>query len=217
MRDAYQNLIFPDVMQMIQEDDVEGLAAFCGVVHPASVAEILEELEDQQVWRILDQAGDQLRVEIFEFLSLKRQTELAESLDGERLSHLLEWMSADDRVDLLSRIPRWQDRVLTSRDCRMSIERACQRLGLPHFGHHSFRHFFATDAIESGVNVRTLAQWLGHLDGGVLLLKTYSHVWPSQERESANRMQFSANAIGSSHGQRDSERKDGIHIVQSSQ
>ncbi|MFM7868776.1 MAG: magnesium transporter MgtE N-terminal domain-containing protein, partial [Planctomycetaceae bacterium] len=105
MRDAYENLIFPDVMLMIQEDDVKGLAAFCGVVHPASVAEILEELEDQQVWRILDQADDQLRVEIFEFLSLKRQTELVESLDENRLSHLLEWMSADDRVDLLSCIP----------------------------------------------------------------------------------------------------------------
>jgi magnesium transporter len=105
MRDAWQNLILPDLMQMVQEDDVQGLAAFCGVVHPASVAEILEELEDPQVWRILDQADDQLRVEIFEFLSLKRQTELAESLDEKRLSHLLEWMSADDRVDLLSRIP----------------------------------------------------------------------------------------------------------------
>jgi hypothetical protein len=52
-----ENLIFPDVMLMIQEDDVKGLAAFCGVVHPASVAEILEELEDQQVWRNPHQGG----------------------------------------------------------------------------------------------------------------------------------------------------------------
>jgi magnesium transporter len=105
MQDAYQNLIFPDIKLMLEEGDLQGLAAFCGVVHPASVAEILEELEDQQVWTILDRASDQLRVEIFEYLSLKRQTELVESLDSARLSHLLEWMSADDRVDLLSRIP----------------------------------------------------------------------------------------------------------------
>jgi magnesium transporter len=105
MQDAYQNLIFPDVKQMLEEGDLNGLAAFCGVVHPASVAEILEELEDQQVWTILDHANDQLRVEIFEYISLRRQTELVESLDSARLSHLLEWMSADDRVDLLSRIP----------------------------------------------------------------------------------------------------------------
>jgi len=105
MQDAYQTLIFPDVQQMLQENDLAGLAAFCGVVHAASVAEILEELEDSQIWTVLDQAGDQLRVEIFEYISLRRQTELVESLDASRLSHLLEWMAADDRVDLLSRIP----------------------------------------------------------------------------------------------------------------
>ena len=44
MQDAYQSLILPDVQLMLQEDDREGLAAFCRVVHPASVAEILEEL-----------------------------------------------------------------------------------------------------------------------------------------------------------------------------
>lgn len=105
MQDAYQTLILPDIRLMLEEGDLQGLAAFCGVVHPASVAEILEELEDPQIWTILDHAGDQLRVEIFEYLSLKRQTELVESLDSSRLSHLLEWMSADDRVDLLSRLP----------------------------------------------------------------------------------------------------------------
>ncbi|MEI7702098.1 MAG: magnesium transporter, partial [Planctomycetia bacterium] len=96
MQDAYQTLIFPDVQQMLQENDLTGLAAFCGVVHAASVAEILEELDNSQIWTVLDQAGDQLRVEIFEYISLRRQTELVESLDASRLSHLLEWMSADD-------------------------------------------------------------------------------------------------------------------------
>ena len=37
------------------------------------------------------------------------------------------------------------------------------------------RHFFATRCLES-VDVPTVAKWLGHQDGGVLLLQTYSHV-----------------------------------------
>jgi magnesium transporter len=102
MQDAYQSLILPDVQQMLQEEDLAGLAAFCKVVHPAAVAEILEELDDPQIWLILDQAELPLRVEIFEYISLRRQTELVETLDSTRLSNLLEWMSADDRVDLLS-------------------------------------------------------------------------------------------------------------------
>lgn len=105
MQDAYQSLILPDVQQMLQEEDLPGLAAFCRVVHPASVAEILEELDDRQIWAVLDQADLARRVEIFEFVSLRRQTELVEQLDSARLSNLLEWMAADDRVDLLSRMP----------------------------------------------------------------------------------------------------------------
>ena len=106
MQDAYQTLIFPDVQQMLQEGDLAGLAAFAKVVHPAAVAEILDELEDAQVWTILDQADLELRVEIFEYMSLRRQTQLVVSIDSARLSQLLEWMSADDRVDLLSRMPQ---------------------------------------------------------------------------------------------------------------
>lgn len=72
MQDAYQSLILPDVQLMLQEDDVAGLAAFCTVVHPAAVAEILDELEDDQIWPILDKAELPVRVEIFEYLSLRR-------------------------------------------------------------------------------------------------------------------------------------------------
>jgi magnesium transporter len=105
MPDAYQSLILPDLQLMLQEDDREGLAAFCRVGHPASVAEILEELEDHQIWTVLDQADLALQVEIFEYISLRRQMDLVGQLDPARLSNLLEWMSADDRVDLLSRLP----------------------------------------------------------------------------------------------------------------
>jgi len=108
MKDAYQSLILPDVQLMLQEGDVVGLAAFCTVVHPAAVAEILDELDDDQIWPILDKAELPVRVEIFEYLSLKRQIGLVEQLDPAKLSELFEWMSADDRVDLLSRMP--QDR-----------------------------------------------------------------------------------------------------------
>jgi len=108
MQDTYQTLILPDVQLMLQEGDTAGLAAFCTVVHPASVAEILEELEDDQIWPILDQAEISVRVEVFEYMSRRRQMTLVEQLDSVRLSELLEWMSADDRVDLLSRMP--QDR-----------------------------------------------------------------------------------------------------------
>jgi hypothetical protein len=35
---------------------------------------------------------------------------------------------------------------------------------------------FITRAIERGVDVKTIAEWQGHKDGGKLILDTYSHV-----------------------------------------
>ena len=43
---------------------------------------------------------------------------------------------------------------------------------------------FITRAIERGVDVKVIAQWQGHRDGGKLILQTYSHVRP----EHSNRM-----------------------------
>jgi integrase len=46
------------------------------------------------------------------------------------------------------------------------------------------RRMFITRAIERGVDVKVIAQWQGHRDGGRLILSTYSHVRP----EHSNRM-----------------------------
>jgi hypothetical protein len=35
---------------------------------------------------------------------------------------------------------------------------------------------FITDAIERGVDVKVIAEWQGHKDGGKLILDTFSHV-----------------------------------------
>lgn len=45
-------------------------------------------------------------------------------------------------------------------------------------GCHMMRHLFASTLISSGIDVRTVAEYLGHSDGGALVLKTYSHLMP---------------------------------------
>ena len=109
MVDFFKSLVQPDIRLMAQESDWTGLAAFIQMTHPAIAASILEDLSDHEVWAVLDQADLQTRVEIFEYIALRRQEELVDCLDQPRLSELLEAMSPDDRVDLLSRLPT--DRV----------------------------------------------------------------------------------------------------------
>ena len=55
-------------------------------------------------------------------------------------------------------------------------KKACRRLAYPPFSQHSLRRMFITRAIERGVDVKVLADWQAHRDGGKLILDTYSHV-----------------------------------------
>ena len=47
---------------------------------------------------------------------------------------------------------------------------------------------FVTRAIEKGVDVKVIAQWQGHKDGGKLILQTYSHVNPVHSQRMAQLM-----------------------------
>ena len=100
----YTPLILPDLRQMIDEDDAQGMAEFCDVLYPAVTAEILDGLEAGQIWTVLRNCPVERRAEIFEFLGLSRQIELVDGVDRKELSPLIEVMSPDNRVDLLSRM-----------------------------------------------------------------------------------------------------------------
>lgn len=71
---------------------------------------------------------------------------------------------------------RISGRVLGVKSCIDSLQRSCRRLNLPVLRHHDLRHYFATACIESGVPIPTVADWLGHADGGTLLIRTYRHL-----------------------------------------
>jgi integrase len=68
------------------------------------------------------------------------------------------------------------ERVFAIDNAKKAIANACRRLNLPHYSHISFRRMFITRAIERGVDVKVIAEWQGHKDGGKLILDTYSHV-----------------------------------------
>ena len=65
--------------------------------------------------------------------------------------------------------------VLAVNEAQLSLDRACAKVGSPRLTHHDLRDAFATTCIEAGVDIPTVAAWLGHADGGALLMKTYAH------------------------------------------
>jgi len=63
------------------------------------------------------------------------------------------------------------ERIVRHRTARRCLETACSKLKFPAFTHRAMRHFFATCAIESAVDIPTVSRWLGHKDGGALAMR----------------------------------------------
>lgn len=79
------------------------------------------------------------------------------------------------------------DKVLSLRSYQLSFEGLLKRLKIPHRGFHSLRHTFATRALECGMDVRTLADILGH-DNPMITLKRYAHSMEEHKKEMMNRV-----------------------------
>jgi integrase len=78
-----------------------------------------------------------------------------------------------------------EDQVFAIKNAKRAIAAACKRLKLPAYSHRSFRRMFITRAIEKGIDVKVIAEWQGHKDGGKLILDTYSHVNPIHSQRMA--------------------------------
>ena len=82
------------------------------------------------------------------------------------------------------------DRVLVLKECRGALTRACKKIGIARITHHDLRHLFATRCIESGVDIPTVARWLGHKDCGALAMKVYGHLRNQHSQEMSKKVKF---------------------------
>src|SRR5262245_12595741 len=90
------------------------------------------------------------------------------------------------------RSPEPIETVVAIGDAKRAVSTACAKAKLPHFTHHTLRHYFVSNAIEAGVDFKVIAAWVGHKDGGVLVAKTYGHLRDAHSFEMAKKMTFSA-------------------------
>jgi integrase len=74
---------------------------------------------------------------------------------------------------------------------RESLKLARIAAGLPDFGFHDLRRFFASRAVMSGIDFMCVAEWLGHKDKGLLVAKTYAHLADSHKKQMADKLVFS--------------------------
>jgi integrase len=94
------------------------------------------------------------------------------------------------REAMLGRAVQQHENVFEASEAAMSLATACKVVGVKKLTHHDLRHLFATTCIESGVDMPTVAGWLGHADGGTLAMSTYGHIRPSHSSEAAQKVRF---------------------------
>jgi integrase len=85
-------------------------------------------------------------------------------------------------------------KVFQVSESQKALDRALGRVGAHRITHHDLRHLFATRCIESGVDIPTVSRWLGHKDGGALLMKTYGHLRREHSQAQAQKVSFSSPA-----------------------
>jgi magnesium transporter len=98
---------------MLAEGDAAGLREVAEELHPATVAEFSEGLDDRELWQLLDAVAVERQAEIFPYYPMARQVELVKAADRPHLGRLLEWMAADNRDDLLRELdPEFVEEIL---------------------------------------------------------------------------------------------------------
>jgi len=73
---------------------------------------------------------------------------------------------------------------------RESLKIARKAVGLDWVGFHDLRHYFCSMCVMAGIDFMTIAAWLGHKDGGILVGKVYGHLLDEHRRKAANRVSF---------------------------
>ena len=86
--------------------------------------------------------------------------------------------------------PRRGKNDLPVKEFRESLDLVRQAASLPKFGFHDCRHFFISMCVMSGIDFMTIARWVGHQDGGILIGKVYGHLSNEHAKRQAKRIDF---------------------------
>ena len=71
---------------------------------------------------------------------------------------------------------------------RETLLMARKESGLEHVWLHDTRHHFISMSVMAGIDYMTIAAWVGHKDGGILIGKTYGHLANEHRQRAAQKL-----------------------------
>jgi len=177
----------PPIRQLLSPQDVERLLAHC-IPEVTKNAPLLayylrflalsggREKESLRIrWADVDFVNRQ--VTIGADGSTKNARHRSVNFSGELealLREMREWRQPDSSFLFPSAQRGSKD--IHARSLRESFRLVRRAAGLSWVGFHDLRHFFASVCVMNGLDFMTIAHWLGHSDGGILVGKVYGHL-----------------------------------------
>ena len=105
--------------------------------------------------------------------------ETMEALQEQRQQNVREFGAPEDAEKPIFRARKGG--LLGARCVKKDIDQLCAAAGIERFSAHAFRDTFATRAVESGMQAKTLQEILGHADIGITM-NLYAHVMEDTKR-----------------------------------
>ncbi len=84
--------------------------------------------------------------------------------------------------------PQRGEKDIHAKTFRESLKLVRIEAGLPNVGFHDLRRLFCSFSVMAGIDFMTIASWLGHKDGGILIGKVYGHLLDEHRQKMAAKL-----------------------------
>jgi integrase len=99
--------------------------------------------------------------------------------------------------DWLFPSPQRGEKDIHAKTLRESFNLVRAKAELPNVGFHDLRHLFCSFSVMAGIDFMTIAAWLGHKDGGILIGKVYGHLLDEHRQKMAAKLTIGLAAVAS--------------------
>lgn len=97
--------------------------------------------------------------------------------------------------DWLFPSPQRGERNVPVKTFKESLNQVRAKAEMPRFNYHDCRHHFISMCVMSGIDYMTIAAWVGHKDGGVLIGKVYGHLANEHRQAMAAKVNFEPTVV----------------------
>jgi len=100
-----REVLLETTRELLETGDLKALRLILNSQHPADLAELIPQLEEEEQPQIFEVLAESLAAEVLAEMDTPALRSIAEELDDEELSDLVEEMAPDDAADVLGELP----------------------------------------------------------------------------------------------------------------